>query len=397
MTKVDYLNLPYEDPDLYTCVLCSYKFSGQSLSWQDISDIVYEKTGVLKSRHYYYRNFTPEYVSKMLSENGITLVQDDISVLKDTILDLKKERVRISDERSQNRAYVRRLAREDTIKDIAIQTAHIMSEKKELIAVSPGEYVSNKEAVLLLSDWHYGMEVSSHWNTYNTTIAKKRIQSLLTEVIKRCRQENVSRIHVLNLGDLIAGRIHLPIRLESRIDTITQIMDVSELLAEFLSCLSQEIKYVDYYSCTDNHSRVEPDKTQSLDLESLCRITDWYLKERLKNIPLISIHENVYSEDIITFRVLDHNIIAVHGDKDKPSDAISKLGNFTRDVYEAVLMSHRHHFTADEECGTLVIGNGALMGTDGYAKSLRLHSQPSQTLIMVTPERVADSIIRIVL
>ena len=60
-------------------------------------------------------------------------------------------------------------------------------------------------------------------------------------------------------------------------------------------------------------------------------------------------------------------------------------------------MSHRHHFTADEECGTLVIGNGALMGTDAYAKSLRLHSDPSQTLLFSTKECVIDSIVRIVL
>ena len=48
------------------------------------------------------------------------------------ILDFKKERVKISDERTQNNAYIRRLAREDTIIEIAKSTAKEMSSKKIL-------------------------------------------------------------------------------------------------------------------------------------------------------------------------------------------------------------------------------------------------------------------------
>lgn len=394
------------DDFVYNIIIEKVNSKDANLSWQDVADIVGMKFGVYHSRHYYSRRYKDMTTEKNCSDDECVLdeeeyIEEDPDIVqeaKDILFEAQKERVKIQDERNQNRAYIRRLAREDTIKEIALEAAARMNKEKMLsiekfhtIYFSPKE----KEAILLLSDWHYGMDVNLHWNTYNPDIAKQRVSKLVEEVIRRCNEEAVSTLHVLNLGDLIAGRIHLPIRLESRIDVIQQIMEVSELLAETLNTLSSYIEEVHYYSCTDNHSRIEPDKTQSLDLESLCRITDWYLKERLGTSVIF--HDNIYSEDIITLNVMGHNIIAVHGDKDKPSDAISKLSNFTRQIYDAVLMSHRHHFSADEECGTLVIGNGALMGTDAYSKSLRLHSSPSQTLIFTTEERVADSIVRIVL
>lgn len=391
--KQYYLEFTIDNPTEYVATLADLKYKGVSITWNEISQLCAEKFHSVHSESYYRKNFTKEYVARILSDEITS------SDLKESILELQKERVKLSDVLSQNRAYVRRLAREDTIKEIALEAAHIVKESLPLTFLNHVESPLNteKEAILLLSDWHYGLIVDSYWNKYDVDIAEERIKFLLKEVIERCKREEISRIHVLNLGDLIAGRIHLPIRLESRVDTLTQIMKVSEILTEFLNELSNNISKVEYYSCIDNHSRVEPDKTQSLDLESLCRITDWYIKNRLEDNKRVEIHNNPYSEDIITLNVLDHKIIAVHGDKDKPSDAISKLSNFTRDTYDAVLMAHRHHFTADEECGTLVLGNGSLMGTDSYAKSLRMHSKPSQTLLFSTKERVADTIVRIVL
>jgi len=62
---------------------------------------------------------------------------------------------------------------------------------------------------------------------------------------------------------LIAGRIHLTIRFNSRIDVITQTIEVSELLAEFIDELSTYVP-IDYYSVIDNHSRLEPNKKDAL-------------------------------------------------------------------------------------------------------------------------------------
>lgn len=97
-----------------------------------------------------------------------------------------------------------------------------------------------------------------------------------------------------------------------------------------LTILSADFE-IEYYDTLDNHSRVEPRKEESLALESMVRVTTWYLKERLRDNDRIVIRDrNHYGRDIATFRVLGHNVIGVHGDKDKPSTIAEKLTMFTQ-------------------------------------------------------------------
>ena len=387
--RKQYLDALSENLKDYINFLVEDKVNNNILSWQDIADLVEEKYNVLHSRHWYSRYYD-DYVTSY--KGCIVQEVDEIETdpYQEKLLTLQKEKVKISDERNQNRAYVRRLAREDTLKEIALEAVKNLGSKKLLPVYNKPVKVNNsKEAILLLSDWHYGFDFVNAWNKYNPEIAKKRIAKLLDETIRFCEEQDVTNINVLNLADLIAGRIHLTIRLESRIDVITQIMEVSEILAEFLNELTKYFN-VSYYSCTDNHSRIEPDKTQSLDLESLCRITDWFLRQRLGNT--VAFHDNQFGDDIITLKVLNHNIAAAHGDKDKQNNVIERLTLFTRNPYDLICTAHLHHFSMDEKDQCRLISNGSLMGTDTYARSLRLHSKPSQTLIIATPENVCDII-----
>lgn len=384
-----YLDLDMENVEDYIEYLTHEKLSNpeSELSWQAISDLVAAKFEVHHSRHWYARRaeFSAAYPEPS---------NDSEDAYRDKLLELQKLKVKISDERVQNNAYIRRLAREETIKEIALEAARSIGGKKLLPTYEKPVGVDDphtrpKEATLLLSDWHLGIEISNPWNYYNPEVAKRRISSLITEVIRRCKKQDVNTINVLNLSDLIAGRIHLTIRLESRIDVITQIMEVSEILAECLNSLSQYFT-VNYYSCNDNHSRLEPNKADSLDLESLCRITDWYLRQRLGDS--IHFHDNEYGDDIISLNVLGHNIAAVHGHNDAPNNCIEKVSLITRQSYDLICMAHRHHFSMDERDQCRLICNGSLMGTDNYALKMRLHSKPSQTLFISTPDRVCDSI-----
>ena len=378
--------------DAEDCIrkLVAEKSNRGMLGWQDIANIIFEKYGIDHSRHWYYRNYG-DLLTLNTENTGAS--EDEI---EDKLLELKKERVKLSDERTQNNAYIRKLAREETYKSIAIEAVNNIKDRLPLPSYDDIVKFENeeKEAVLLLSDWHYGIEFNNKWNVYNPDIAKERVTRLYKKVVSHCMDNDISHIHVLNLADLIAGRIHLTIRLESRIDVITQIMEVSELLAQFLNNLTRYFE-VDYYSCLDNHSRVEPNKSDSLDLESLCRITDWYLKERLGDT--VNIHDNKFGDDIITLNVLGHPIIGVHGDKDRQNSVIEKMTLFTRQSYDLACTAHMHHFSADEHTGTVLISNGALMGCDTYSKNLRLYSDPSQTLIIVSKENVTECVYRIVL
>lgn len=366
--------------------LCSLK-NEFSLSWEDIAYLSSKLFGTEWKEGYFRRNY-----------GDFVKAEEDINSLDDKILELKKERIKLSDERLQNNAWIRRLAREDNIKEIALETAQIMNSKKilnPLARIYETEEFEN-EAILNLCDWHYGIEIDNAFNKYNPDICKKRVSKLRDKVVQYCTANKVWNLNVTNLADLIAGRIHLQLRLQSRLDVITQIMEVSEILAEFLNDLSHYF-HIDYYSCIDNHSRIEPSKSDSLDLESLCRITDWYLKERLNKNENVDIHENEYGLDIINFKCKGHEILCTHGDKDKQLNVANSISSLTHKHFDLVCMAHRHHFAADEYNESIVISSSSLMGTDDYAKNLRLSAKPSQNLIIVTEENVTEAIYRVLL
>lgn len=364
--------------------LCSLKTS-LGLTWEDIAEISSQVFGTTYKEGYFRRNY-----------GDAVKLQEAEDQYEEKLLTLKKERVKLSDERCQNNAYIRRLAREDTIKEIALTYAEKMSSKKMLDIPEFIDEPSKRDAILCISDWHYGIEVENALNKFSPEICKQRVSKLTSKTLQHCRAYGIKHLNLLNLGDMIAGRIHLQLRLESRIDTITQIMEVSEILAEMITKLSSELK-VDYYSCTDNHSRLEPNKADSLELETLARITDWYLKSRLNNNPNVTFNANPFGPDIITFKCKGHNIAAVHGDADTPTAAATSIARLTRSTYDLVLLAHRHHFAADELNETLVVSNSSLLGVDQYSFRLRLSAQPSQNLIVVSEDNVTESIHRIAL
>lgn len=363
-------------------------------TWSDVSDLVSDITGVdispnaCRKRYHKYIKNNSNLCNSKKDESG----ESDTT---DNYIKTQIEKQKVWDLKTQVRADIRRMSREDTLKEIAKEVFSNINELPKLSNPAPISISKKrKNAILEISDWHYGIDIDNHFNKYNISIARERIEYLIDRVHFILCKEEVDHLHVVNLGDMIAGRIHSQIRYQSRIDVITQIMEVSEYIAQMLSILSNFVK-IDYYDTLDNHSRLEPNLSDSLDLESLARLTSWYLKQRLKDNKNITINENEFSDDIITFNVFNHKVLGVHGDKDKPSNVIEKLSMLTQEHYDLVLSAHFHHFQCDERNNTLLIGNGSLMGTDDFAKNLRLSGKPSQNLIICTPKCVAYSIYRI--
>ena len=353
------------------------------LSWSDIADKVNEK---------YNLDLSSESCRKRVSR-----FQELEPTNLDDKLESKKEKYKLADVHNQINALIRRISREETIKEIAKEYAASLNEIYKL-PVYTGEkihYNKKKQATLLISDWHYGIDIDNIFNKYNPDICKQRVAFLRDRVLNIMKQEGINSLNIINLGDMIAGRIHQPIRLNSRIDVVTQAMDVTEIIAQFITHLSLPGYKIDYYSTTDNHSRIEPNIKDSLELESLSRIIDWYLKERLSHNKLVKFHDNFYGDDIVTFNVLSYRIAAVHGNKDKLDKVIDNISTFTQRHYDMICSAHYHHFSCEEKNETVLVSNSSLMGTDDFAYNLRLNSKPSQVLVISTEDNVCHHIYKI--
>lgn len=392
---------PFED---YRYRIYMAKFDGKvNYTWRQIA-CLFNNTFAVKRDESKWRKEAAEYYKFLQTEVNVptsekTNETNTIDDMKELILEYKKERVKLSDERVQNNAYIRRMAREETILEIAKYAADTMSAKK-ILPVKPLNVDNSikQEAIIQISDWHYGIEIDNFLNKFNPDICVDRIGQLLHQAKTYLTKNPVRKIYVVNLGDLICGRIHNTLRLQSRFDVITQIIKVSEMLYEFINELS-EIAPIEYYDCLDNHSRLEPIKSDSLELETLQRITPWYLKSRFEHNPNVSIMENFVNEDIICFYVMDGRwcVGGVHGHKDKPTKVVDNLTMITKIRFDLILTAHLHHFSSDEKNETMIISNGSMMGTDAYALDLRLSSMPSQNIILINEKTVAEAIHRVIL
>lgn len=354
------------------------------LTWQDVAIIINEQLGY-------------NYSADKYRKESRRFMDDNISEVDLKIFELNKEKVKVRDERTQINAITRSIARDEYFREIALDAAKEAAkitpiESPKAIEVKQNE---EKDATLVIGDWHYGLDVNTIYNTYNPDIARERIQLLKEETLNILKQEKIKHVNIVNLGDLISGLIHLPLRINSRLDVVSQTMQVTELLCYFLNDISKKVT-IDYYSVLDNHSRIDPKKKDAIRTESFARISDWYVCGRLEGNENIKFHhlENP-SEDIATFNIFDHKVIAVHGDRDPQKDIISRLCGYMQTHYDLVLSAHMHHFSADESNETEFFCGGSLIGTDDFAESLRLNSKPSQLLIISTPSNVTRCVYKI--
>lgn len=366
-------------------------------TWCQIAGHINNALGLDYSDSWYRKNYSKHSFPALL----LPVVEKSTDI-SDALLELKMERVKLSDERAQNMAAIRKLAREETLLEIANAAAKELSKKSLLDNFELHTITGAENAILQISDWHYGIEINSPWNRYNPEIARSRISRLRDKVIDLIQDRGIKNLYIANLGDLISGRIHETIRIQNRIDVITQSLEVAEILTEFIAHLSQYC-IINYISCSDNHSRLEPKKDLSLDLESLARVIDPILKLRIENLQLqnkcgdVRFIDSPYGFDIAKFNIDNYTIGGVHGHKDSPKAVVQNLTLMTKSNYDLILTAHLHHFNCDEKNDTVVVSNGSLMGIDDYAETLRLTNRPSQNLIMLSKDNVIESIHRIIL
>lgn len=258
---------------------------------------------------------------------------------------------------------------------------------------------SESEAVLVLSDWHYGMVADNVWNRYNTEIADLRIQRLMGRVEEKLSLHAISKLHIVVLGDMISGHIHNTCRIKSSEDTVDQLMHVSERLAELIAELGDCVDDTVVYCTYGNHARVTPNLKESIHSDNLERIIPFWMKERLRHRSDIHFIED-NAHEIIRIRPCGYEIAAVHGDLDAGKDAglvLSKLYEKNYGVsMEYLITGHLHNSFIHENLGIEQIGVGCLCGSDEYAKNKRLFAKPSQTFLVFNTDGL-DSIHEIIL
>lgn len=242
-----------------------------------------------------------------------------------------------------------------------------------------------KEAVLVFSDWHYGMTTDNIWNSYNAAICKNRVMQVVQATKEYLQIFGIDKLHVVNLGDAFHGAIHLSCRIGAEEDTCDQLMHVAEIMAEALNELSGLVNDLYFYSCCGNHARTIQRKDDSVHSDNMEKIIPWWIKQRLADRKNIHVVDSEFDEFSV-IKIFDYYIVAAHGDLDNVRDSATIINTlFNRKFGKSIdyiLLGDKHHLEEYEKYDIETISVRSLCGTDDYANNKRLYSSAGQTLII---------------
>ena len=329
-----------------------------------------------------------------IKENNI------LNELEMKTIELKKERQRFSDQR---REYLKIISADGRKEHLYERLA----EAADNLENSIGRFYSNpmpdtatsmawseNEAVLVLSDWHYGMTADNIFNRYNVDICKERVARVVRDATERLVFNAVGKLYIVILGDVIHGAIHTSARVASEELVCDQIMQASELLAQSIRELSKYVSDTVVYVTYGNHARTVANKNDSIHRDNLEKIIGWWLSQRLKGENRIKVVDKSNNE-FLSFSVCGHEFCASHGDLDSVKSSPRLIYTLFQKQYgkdiEYIILGDKHHRESFEELGVTAMLCGSLCGADDYANDKRLFSTPSQMLLIVNKEHGVDA------
>ena len=283
------------------------------------------------------------------------------------------ERVRLQDANREKRAVLREYSRVEAIKEyIELK----LDERKPRPFVKCNYAVKNgNEASLLVSDLHCYTTVDSIFNTYNIDVLRERMTKLANKTIAWCHRESVEYLNVELLGDLVSGIIHGSTIAQAQEDIIDQVLDVSDILTDFILLLKSEIPHITVYSVYGNHGRTMQGKSDAANKSNYERIIPAYIRKELRNNDIQVIDSGF--EDFVTYFLRDGKlIVCTHGTNDNPT-TVNRT--FTKLLGQDVFDIHMGHFHNPKEGDGTTI-NGSVIGSDDYSISKRLYNIPIQIL-----------------
>ena len=377
-----------ETQDQYFYRICSMKES-LGFTWPQMTEIFNAEFGCSKGDTAYRKQWAA--FNKVFNANANKIVGENAysNELQGQLDEIYKAKRQLWDQRREYNKILTSDARADHLTEKLIEAANLVPLKNYSDMFTFNNNVSNEEAVLCLSDWHYGQISNNIWNEYNIEICKERVIKLFDKVSSALKEHSIKTLHVVLLGDFVNGAIHTGVRVASEENTCDQLMHVSEVLANFVNALSVDVERVNVYSTYGNHARTIQNKNDSIHADNMERVIPWWLKQRLKVNSKVNIVDSEYYE-FIYFNVCGYNIVCTHGDLDKFTDIGVTVNTLFSKKFDKTIdytfSGDKHHLESFEQFGIESALVGSLCGTDEFANNKRLYSNPMQTLCIFTPE-----------
>lgn len=320
----------------------------------------------------------------MEQESERSMTGSELGELDLKRIELKKEQQRFYDQRNAFQKLVRERSRQEELNDLL--TDAVSKSELPTLRYSPSPIIhSDNDLLVSLNDIHYGAVVNNAWNTYDSDVCEDMLKDYLDRIIEiSARHHSEDCICWMN-GDAISGNIHYSIAVTNKENVIQQVMGVSELIAEFLAELSAHFSNVYFVSVAGNHSRINPNKDNTLLDERLDDLIEWYCAARLQDFANIHFTYDKIDPTMYAINIRGKTYVGVHGDYENTQSNIQTLQTMVgRPVY-AVLLGHKHHNAIDNVQGIKTVMAGSFLGMDDYCIKKRIFGRQEQ-LVCVCDE-----------
>lgn len=351
------------------------------LDWKEIVDKynldIHYDTLRKASQTVFGNVFVAEYFAEKKATDNIDS-DKYLEELKELRRELQKEKQKIRDERTDYQKTVREAARQEEFIEIIENT---FKKNIEPLGYKPSPKVdSDNDMVVCLSDMHAGMEVKNWWNSFNIDILKERLHKYLDSIIEIQSLHKCKECKLVLGGDEISGIIHTSLRVQNNEDVIQQLKLVIEFIGEFIIELQNHFEKIDVYGVAGNHSRIMPNKEDSLNGENLEEMLLYCLDLKFKNNPNVEICEYARIDNTICCMKTRGGKLfyIVHGDKDSVGNVVQNLTLMTGIKPDGIIMGHRHHNALETVHGVKVIQCGCVVGADDYCIDRRITGKPEQ-------------------
>ena len=390
--------LEHENEEQYIWRLGQLKESGQiDLNWDELADVINLefRDDDTPYKEAAYRK--PYQQAKRFFESGVfNKLNDDkyfkeLQVQKDELYKIKRQ---VADQRREYNKLLTSDSRADHLMENLIYCAEQLNNERPLDFTDYVVSVTDKEAVLFLADWHYGMTTDNVWNKYNTEICRQRVVKLVNKTKSYLQLNGIGTLHCVLLGDGAHGSIHTGTRVASEEDVCDQLMHVSEIMAEAIQSLSEVTNKINVHSCYGNHLRTIQNKNDSIHSDNMEKLIPWWIRQRLQNNSKVNVIESEYKE-FTKLNVLGYNICCVHGDLDNIKNLGVTVNTLFSKLYSETIdytvSADKHHLEEFESFDIENILVRCLCGTDDYANDKRLYSKAGQTLMIFNSEDGRES------
>ena len=251
----------------------------------------------------------------------------------------------------------------------------------EFEEIRPSNGYGYSEDVQVITDIHYGASFKSQNNEYSTQICKERFDELLSETIKYCLNNNLTKINILELGDSIQGMLRMTDIKLNEIPVVQAVVEISRIIANYLNQLSKYV-YIDYYhTMQSNHSQTRPlgSKASELATEDLELVIGNYIKDLLADNDRVNV--NLSNRDYFSMNICGYDCIGLHGHQVKNIRSVIKdYSILHRKFYQYAFMGHFHggqtlSIAEGVDNSIEILISPSFIGSDTYSDSLMVGSK----------------------